>query len=197
MLYLTVASLIVALIAVGFAVKQTNIAKAMQDKQDEEQKEVCDWQLRHEAVAIQLSRINPLLRVRYPDDVTRVIYTNLFPDPPYSKQSKTTLFTGTVLRHVNRARTNCVARHCETQSLRSKPSSTAAERKILPLHIISRVPSRVSTDQRFELVRRVDRQFKLVGTDNSVESASIIFVGFQWVLISSSRFPRRSEKLLI
>jgi hypothetical protein len=81
MLYLTVASLIVALIAVGFAVKQTNIAKAMQDKQDEEQKEVCDWQLRHEAVAIQLSRINPLLRVRYPDDVTRVIYTNLFPDP--------------------------------------------------------------------------------------------------------------------
>jgi hypothetical protein len=85
MLYLTIASLIVMVIATGYAVKQTSIAKAIQAQQDEEQREVRDWQVRHEVVAIQLSKINPHFAIRYPDDSTRIIYTQLFPDPVFRR----------------------------------------------------------------------------------------------------------------
>src|ERR1700730_6850314 len=81
MLYLTIALLIVAAIAAGYAVKQTKIAKAMQEKHDDEQTEVRDWQVRHEVVAIQLTKINPLLQMRYADGTTRVVYIDLLPDP--------------------------------------------------------------------------------------------------------------------
>jgi hypothetical protein len=86
MLYLTIASLIVMVIATGYAVKQTAIAKAMKDEQDDEQTEVRDWQVRHEVVAIKLSKINPHFQVRYPiDDATRIIYTELFPDSAFRR----------------------------------------------------------------------------------------------------------------
>jgi hypothetical protein len=77
MLYLTIASLVVAVIAALYAVKQTNIAKAMQHKQDDEQKEVRDWQVRHEVVAIKLSKINPYFHDN--------IYTKLFPDSAFRR----------------------------------------------------------------------------------------------------------------
>jgi hypothetical protein len=51
-----------------------------QEKQDDEDYE---WQLKHEAVALQLSRINPHLQVQYPDNSIRMIYTDLFPDPRF------------------------------------------------------------------------------------------------------------------
>jgi len=91
MLYLTIASLIVALIAAGYAVKQTSIAKAMQDKQDDEQKEVRDWQARPEAVAKQLCKINPLFQAQYPDGIVRVIYADLFPANPVRIAIETTI----------------------------------------------------------------------------------------------------------
>jgi hypothetical protein len=85
MLYLTVASLLVAIIAVGVAIKQTIIAKTLAAKQDEQNREVHDWQLKHEAVAVQLSRINPHLQVQFPDHSTRMIYISLFPDEVFRR----------------------------------------------------------------------------------------------------------------
>jgi len=40
-----------------------------------------EWQVRHEGVALQLSKINAHLMVQYPDGFTRMICTDLFPDP--------------------------------------------------------------------------------------------------------------------
>lgn len=58
MLYLTIASLVVAVIAVAVAMKQTKIAREAQHRQDEDQREVRDWQLKHETIAVRLARIH-------------------------------------------------------------------------------------------------------------------------------------------
>jgi hypothetical protein len=58
------------IIAMYFGVIGTR-ASNRQEKQDREDHE---WQLKHEAVALQLSRINPNLSVLYPDKSMRVIY---------------------------------------------------------------------------------------------------------------------------
>jgi|SRR5579859_3143257 len=82
MLYLTIASLVVAVIAVGIAIKQTNIARQMAAKQDDQEKEIDEWQRKHEAVAIQLARINPNELVRVPNHNSfSALYPALFSDP--------------------------------------------------------------------------------------------------------------------
>jgi predicted PurR-regulated permease PerM len=66
--YLTIASLVVAVVAVIVAVKQTNIANAVKQKQVEDQQEIRDWQLKHEAIAVQLAKINNTMQARKPGE---------------------------------------------------------------------------------------------------------------------------------
>jgi hypothetical protein len=80
MIYLTVASLVAAAIAVFYAIKQTNIAAAMKATQDEEQREVRNWQLKHEAIATQLACINLQLTVQLPGTHHQTtLYSTVFP----------------------------------------------------------------------------------------------------------------------
>lgn len=74
-----VLALIGIIVAMYFGIIETRVSKR-QEKQDREDHE---WQLKHEAVALQLSRINPHLHVQYPDNSIRMIYTDLFPDPRF------------------------------------------------------------------------------------------------------------------
>ncbi len=91
MLYLTIASLVVAVIMAGIAIKQTNIAKAqtkiaqdMKAKQNEQEREVNEWQLKHESVAIQLVKITPQVTVQEPGhNSVMVLYAAIFPDPKF------------------------------------------------------------------------------------------------------------------
>jgi hypothetical protein len=92
MLFLMIAPLIIAVIALAYARRQTNIAeqatalaKKLAAKQDEQEKEINAWLLKHEDVAVQLSRIYPHSQVVYPDNTTRIIYTDLFPDATLRK----------------------------------------------------------------------------------------------------------------
>jgi hypothetical protein len=71
-----VLTLIGVIVAMYFGVIGTRASKR-QEKQDREDYE---WQVKHETVALQLSRINPLYQVQYPDKVVRNIYLDLFPD---------------------------------------------------------------------------------------------------------------------
>jgi hypothetical protein len=71
-----VLTLIGVIAAMYFGVIGTRASKR-QERQDREDYE---WQVKHEAVALALSRINPLYQVQYPDKVVRNIYLDLFPD---------------------------------------------------------------------------------------------------------------------
>jgi hypothetical protein len=71
-----VLTLIGVIAAMYFGVIGTRASKR-QERQDREDYE---WQGKHEAVALALSRINPLYQVQYPDKVVRNIYLDLFPD---------------------------------------------------------------------------------------------------------------------
>ena len=87
MLWLTVASLIGMLVAIGIALRQAKIAEAQKKiaeelaaKQNEQEREVRDWQVRHETVAIQLSRISPHQMMGVPPGTMTMVYTTVFPD---------------------------------------------------------------------------------------------------------------------
>jgi hypothetical protein len=74
-----VLTLIGVIAAMYFGVIGTKASK----RQERQDREDYDWQLKHETVALQLSRINPNFNVLYPDKSTRMIYTDLFPDPKF------------------------------------------------------------------------------------------------------------------
>jgi hypothetical protein len=74
-LVLTLASLLVAMYFGVIGTKTSN-RQEQQDRQDH------DWQLKHEAVAVQLARINLTLQVRDPaHDHIIMLYPTLFPSP--------------------------------------------------------------------------------------------------------------------
>jgi hypothetical protein len=51
-------------------------ASSRQEAQDRDDYE---WQLKHETIALQISRINAHLPVQYPDNSTRPIHMDVFP----------------------------------------------------------------------------------------------------------------------
>jgi hypothetical protein len=77
-LVLTFAGVIVAMY---FGVIGTRASKH-QEKQDREDQE---WQMKHETVALQLSRINPFLNSLFPESLGHKVYTDLFPDPKFQR----------------------------------------------------------------------------------------------------------------
>lgn len=86
---LTIAALIVAIVAVLIAVKQTNIAttqtklaRELAAKQEDQEREIDEWQRKHEAVAIQIARINPNELIKDPtNDSHTALYPFLFAEP--------------------------------------------------------------------------------------------------------------------
>jgi hypothetical protein len=88
-LYLTIASLVVAVIAVAVAVKQTNIARAVQRRQEDDQREIRDWQLKHEAVAVQLAKIHLTFMVPARGGGFMALYPAVFPEPELRNRIET------------------------------------------------------------------------------------------------------------
>ena len=78
-------SLVLTLIGVIVAMYFGFIGTRASNRQERQDLDDYEWQLKHEAVALQLSRINPHLQVQYPDNSVRIIYTDLFPDPMFRR----------------------------------------------------------------------------------------------------------------
>ena len=97
MLILTIAALIVAVVAVLIAVKQTNIAttqtklaRELAAKQEDQEREIDEWQKKHEAVAIQIARINPNELIKDPNqNAHTALYPFLFADPRFRQAIET------------------------------------------------------------------------------------------------------------
>jgi hypothetical protein len=89
MLTLTIASFVVAIVAVLIAVKQTkiattqtNLARELALKQEDQEREIDEWQRKHETIAIQIARINPNDLIKDPNQNSHTaIYPFLFADP--------------------------------------------------------------------------------------------------------------------
>lgn len=76
--------------SVGVAIKQTNIARTMAAKQDEHEREIHDWQLKHEAVATQLVKITPQVMMQEPGHNSFImLYPTIFPDAKFRQAVET------------------------------------------------------------------------------------------------------------
>lgn len=85
MLTLTIAALVATAIGAWYAFRQVAIVNERAAKQDQQEREIIEWQRKHESVALQLARINGLLQVQYPDKVNRYLYMTVFPDQQLRK----------------------------------------------------------------------------------------------------------------
>src|SRR5882762_1067904 len=90
MLWLTIASVLLAGGALYYAYRQTSIANALKAHQDEQEREVHEWQLKHEAVAVQLARVGPHMMVAMPNaNSFTMAYTIVFTDPQFRQKLET------------------------------------------------------------------------------------------------------------
>lgn len=90
MLWLTIISVIFGAGMFYYAYRQTNIANALKSHQEEHDREVRDWQLKHESVAIRLSRINQSLRVSTSNGTGLItLYPSLFGDSQFRRTIET------------------------------------------------------------------------------------------------------------
>jgi hypothetical protein len=90
MLWLTIASVILAGGALYYAQRQTAIANALKAHQDEQEREVHDWQLKHEAVATKLARVGPHMMVPMPNaNSITAVYPTVFTDPQFRQRVET------------------------------------------------------------------------------------------------------------
>jgi hypothetical protein len=81
--FLALGGLVLTLIGVIAAMYFGVIGTRASKRQERQDREDYEWQVKHEAVALTLSRISPHQMARYPDNVTRIIYTDLFRDPKF------------------------------------------------------------------------------------------------------------------
>lgn len=90
MLWLTIASVILAGGALYYAQRQTAIANALKAHQDEQEREVHNWQLKHEAVAVQLARVGPHMMVPVGNaNALASAYATVFNDPQFRQKVET------------------------------------------------------------------------------------------------------------
>jgi len=66
MLVLTILSLLVAMAAVWYAQRQTKLAETLAKKQEEQEREVYEWQRKHEDVAMALSQVTQQPQLQTP-----------------------------------------------------------------------------------------------------------------------------------
>jgi hypothetical protein len=89
MLALTIISSIAAVAAIWYARKQTLLSQTLAARQDEQQREVFDWQRRHEQVALILSRIRPQMLVQSDDRHQGALWPTICPDNRLREQAET------------------------------------------------------------------------------------------------------------
>ena len=82
----TVAAILIALRQTVIAQKQTEIAQKATEKLDEQQREVTDWLVKHETLALQLSKIGAHMAIRRPDGSDMYIYPTIFPDAKFREK---------------------------------------------------------------------------------------------------------------
>ncbi len=104
MLWLTIASAILTAGALYYAWRQTNIANALKAHQEEQDREVYEWQLKHEGVAVQISRINPGFMAAVPNTSNSFtnVYGAVFSDPRLRQKIETYLVEATANRFTPR-----------------------------------------------------------------------------------------------
>ena len=79
-----VLSFVAAVLGVRYGQAQARIAKEMQEKQGEQEREVNAWLVKHEKVALQIVRINPHLSVVEPGHNSFMgVYPTIFPEPKF------------------------------------------------------------------------------------------------------------------
>ena len=79
MLVLTILSLLVAMAAVWYAQRQTKLAETLAKKQEEQEREVYEWQRKHEDVAMALSQVTPQTLVQNTKS-QGALWPTIFPD---------------------------------------------------------------------------------------------------------------------
>jgi hypothetical protein len=90
MVWLTIASVILTGAALYYAYRQTSIANALKAHQDEQEHEVHAWQLKHEAVAVQLARVGPHMMVPVGNaNAFASAYATVFNDPQFRQRVET------------------------------------------------------------------------------------------------------------
>jgi hypothetical protein len=90
MLWLTIISVMFGAGALYYAYRQTKIANDLKSRQEEHDREVRDWQLKHESVAVRLSRINQSLMVSASNGTGLIsLYPSLFGDPQLRRDIET------------------------------------------------------------------------------------------------------------
>ena len=82
-LAIALAGLVLTLIGIILAMYFGVIGTRASKRQERQDREDHDWQVKHETVTLQLTRINAHLMVQYPDKVSRMINPDLFPDPQF------------------------------------------------------------------------------------------------------------------
>jgi hypothetical protein len=70
----------------GIAEKQTKIAQGATKKLDDQQREVTDWFVKHETLAIQLSKVSEDTYIKRPDGTIMHIYRTVFPDARFREK---------------------------------------------------------------------------------------------------------------
>jgi hypothetical protein len=90
MAWLTIVSVLFGAGALYYAYRQTSIANSLKSRQEKHDREVRDWQLKHESVAVRLSRINQSLMVSTSNGTGLItLYPSLFGDPQLRRDIET------------------------------------------------------------------------------------------------------------
>ena len=81
-----VAALYYAWRQTGIAEKQTKIAQEATKKLEDQEREVTDWFVKHENLALQLSRVGTDLQIRRPDGTVMHIYPTIFSEVTFREK---------------------------------------------------------------------------------------------------------------
>jgi len=65
---------------------QADIGRKMKARLEDQEREVTDWFVKHETLAIQLVKINPNLTIVRPDGSAMCIYPTIFPEPNFREK---------------------------------------------------------------------------------------------------------------
>jgi Na+-transporting NADH:ubiquinone oxidoreductase subunit NqrC len=110
---MTIFFAVVAVLSLIANVIQAGITKDLKAKQEDQEREVNQWQMKHESVALRLANINPGLTVRLPAGHDITLYPTIFPDVEFRKMIERYIV------HVERSGTMFVPRSPTELELRS------------------------------------------------------------------------------
>jgi len=82
---MTIFFAVVAFLSLIANIIQAGITRELKAKQEDQEREVNQWQMKHESVALRLANINPGLTVRAPAGHDVTLYPTIFPDVEFRK----------------------------------------------------------------------------------------------------------------